>query len=128
MSVVTVVVILVLHVSLFIHFSYLALEIVPNDPKCLYRRCLAYEKLGKLEEAYKDAGMLMKVDPKNVAIKPVLARLTPVIREKVCHHRSIRILSFNSRTCACEPFLFVSFFNKVELKSKSRLALRNKTR
>ncbi|WAR16167.1 UN45B-like protein [Mya arenaria] len=55
-----------------------SLELVPNDPKALYRRCLAYEKLDRLEEAYKDAGMLLKVEPKNVAVKPVLARLTPV--------------------------------------------------
>ena len=60
-----------------------ALDLAPNDPKALYRRCLAYENLEKVEEAYKDAAMLMKVDPKNTSVAPVLARLTPVIREKV---------------------------------------------
>lgn len=60
-----------------------ALEICPNDPKALYRRCLAFEKTGRMEEAYKDAVLLIKVDPKNEAIGPVLKRLTPVIRERV---------------------------------------------
>ncbi|XP_060594947.1 protein unc-45 homolog B-like [Ruditapes philippinarum] len=59
-----------------------SLEICPNDPKALYRRCLAYEKLGHLEEAYKDAAFMLKIDPKNDAIKPVLKRLTPVMKER----------------------------------------------
>lgn len=59
-----------------------SLDISPNDPKALYRRCVAYEKLDQLEDAYRDAAMLVKVDPKNASIKPILNRLTPVIRER----------------------------------------------
>ena len=64
-------------------FCLPALDLTPNDPKALYRRCLAYENLGKVEEAYKDAAMLIKVDPKNTSVTPVLSRLTPIIKEKV---------------------------------------------
>ncbi|CAG2213903.1 UNC45 [Mytilus edulis] len=60
-----------------------SLEIVPDDPKALYRRCQAYEKLNKAEEAYKDAAALMKSDPKNTAVQPILKRLNPIIQEKV---------------------------------------------
>lgn len=59
-----------------------SLEICPNDPKALYRRCVAYEKIGRLEDAYKDAALLIKVDPKNEAIGPILKRLTPVLKER----------------------------------------------
>jgi len=56
---------------------------VPNDPKALFRRCQAYEAVEKYEEAYKDAVTLMKVDPKNKAVQPILARLNPIIQNKV---------------------------------------------
>ncbi len=60
-----------------------ALEIAPNDPKALFRRCQAYEYLEKHEEAYRDAGQLIRVDPKNTAVQPILRRLNPIIQEKV---------------------------------------------
>jgi hypothetical protein len=56
---------------------------VANDPKALYRRCQAYEHLDKVEEAYKDAGAIIKVDPKNTAVQNILRRLNPIIQEKV---------------------------------------------
>ena len=34
-----------------------------NIPKALYRRCIAYEKLEKIEEAYMDMISLMTYDP-----------------------------------------------------------------
>ena len=60
-----------------------ALELVPNDPKSLYRRCQAYEGLQKYEEAYKDALMIMKNDPKNKSVGEILVRLSPIIQERV---------------------------------------------
>ena len=60
-----------------------ALELVLNDPKALFRRCQAYELMEKYEQAYKDAMTLMRVDPKNKAIQPVLTRLSPIIQQKV---------------------------------------------
>ncbi|KAL4218417.1 Protein unc-45 A [Mactra antiquata] len=65
-----------------------SLEIAPNDPKALYRRCVAFEKLGRLEEAYKDAAILFKVDPKNSKVKPILNRLAPQVREKAAKQSS----------------------------------------
>ena len=61
----------------------LALEIAPNDPKALFRRCQAYEQLEEYENAYKDAARLIQIDPRNTAIQPVLRRLNPIIQQKV---------------------------------------------
>ena len=41
-----------------------ALKLLPNDPKALFRRCQALEKLGKPESAFKDARTLICIEPK----------------------------------------------------------------
>ncbi|XP_074656481.1 protein unc-45 homolog B-like [Tubulanus polymorphus] len=65
-----------------------ALEISPHDPKALFRRCQAYEKLDKFNEAYKDAMHLLNVEPKNAAVQPILRRLAPILQEKIKKHTS----------------------------------------
>ena len=65
-------------------FIIAGLEITPNDPKALFRRCQAYEKLGKVQEAFKDAAVLMKVDPKNNAVHAIFKKLNPIMQGKVC--------------------------------------------
>merc|ERR1711963_949685 len=60
-----------------------ALEIVPNDPKTLFRRCQAHEALNQVDSAYKDAREVHRVDPKNAAIEPVLVRLHKAVSEKL---------------------------------------------
>ncbi|XP_050441733.1 protein unc-45 homolog A [Adelges cooleyi] len=60
-----------------------SLDIVSNDPKALYRRCFAYEQLGKFEEAYVDAKQCLLSDPTNKEIQPVLSRLHPIVQEKL---------------------------------------------
>ncbi|KAL3889632.1 hypothetical protein ACJMK2_001968 [Sinanodonta woodiana] len=65
-----------------------ALELFSNDPKALYRRCQAYEQLGQIEEAYKDAAAMLKADPKNTAVKSVIERLTPIIQERAKQQNS----------------------------------------
>ena len=60
-----------------------AVEIAPNDPKALFRRCQAYEALERHQDAYKDAVRVMTIDPKNKAVQQVLTRLNPIIQEKV---------------------------------------------
>lgn len=60
-----------------------SLNIVANDPKALFRRCCAYEQLGKHEEAYIDGKQCLLSDPTNKEIQPVLSRLHPIIQEKV---------------------------------------------
>jgi len=59
------------------------LEISPNDPKALFRRCQAYEALGKVDSAYQDARECHRVDPNNAALQPVLVRLHKAVSEKV---------------------------------------------
>ena len=39
--------------------------------------------MNKAEEAYKDAAALVKADPKNTVVQPILKRLNPIIQEKV---------------------------------------------
>ena len=60
-----------------------ALEITPNDPKALYRRCQAYEALDKVDLAYNDAKAVHNVDPKNKAVEPFLVRLHAKVEAKV---------------------------------------------
>lgn len=65
-----------------------SLEIAPNDPKALFRRCQAYETLGKVDEAYKDAALLIKVDPSNKVVLPVFKRLNVIIQKKIKEQNS----------------------------------------
>lgn len=60
-----------------------SLNIVADDPKALFRRCYAYEQLGKYEEAYVDGKQCLLADPANKEIQPVLSRLHPIVQEKV---------------------------------------------
>ncbi|CAG9791359.1 unnamed protein product [Diatraea saccharalis] len=59
-----------------------ALEIVPEDPKALFRRSQALESLGRFEEAYRDAKTIFTVDPTNKAVQPVLSRLHAIVQER----------------------------------------------
>ncbi|BFZ11471.1 hypothetical protein BsWGS_14510 [Bradybaena similaris] len=65
-----------------------SLELAPNDPKALFRRCQAYEHLGQVEDAYKDAVQLIKVDPQNTAVKPMFNRLNTVMQAKIKQQNS----------------------------------------
>ena len=67
-----------------------ALEITPQDPKALYRRCQAYEFLDKVDLAYNDAKTVHKVDPKNKAIEPFLVRLHAKVEAKVTEMASTK--------------------------------------
>jgi len=60
-----------------------SLEITPNDPKALFRRCQAYEALEKYEEAYKDARQAHHYDNKNKAVAPVLQRLHNIVQDRL---------------------------------------------
>lgn len=59
-----------------------ALQIVPEDPKALFRRAQALESLERFEEAYRDAKTILTVDPSNKAIQPMLGRLYAVVQER----------------------------------------------
>jgi len=60
-----------------------SLEIVPNDPKALFRRCQAHEALNSVDSAYKDAREVHRVDPNNKSIQPVLVRLHKAVSQKL---------------------------------------------
>ena len=40
--------------------QYRSLELCPNDPKALFRRCQAYEKLDQVDKAYQDGREVSK--------------------------------------------------------------------
>lgn len=60
-----------------------SLELAPNDPKALFRRCQAHEALGQVDSAYKDAREVHRLDPNNPALQPVLVRLHKAVSQKV---------------------------------------------
>lgn len=51
------------------------------DVKALFRRSQAYEALGKIDEAFKDARQILHVDPKNSAVQQCLRRLSQAIEK-----------------------------------------------
>ena len=61
----------------------LSLDLAPNDPKALFRRCQAYEALDKIDVAYADAKQVHNLDPKNKAIEPMLVRLHKAVQAKL---------------------------------------------
>ncbi|CAG5103867.1 Similar to unc45b: Protein unc-45 homolog B (Danio rerio) [Cotesia congregata] len=93
-----------------------ALKITPSDPKALFRRCQAYEALGKYEEAYRDARFVVNSDPSNKAIQPILARLFEIVEER---------LRQNSRTSAKVSQMFDVAFSLETDKEKRAAALNN---
>eukprot|EP00091_Calanus_sinicus_P025590 TRINITY_DN9837_c0_g1_i1.p1 TRINITY_DN9837_c0_g1~~TRINITY_DN9837_c0_g1_i1.p1 ORF type:complete len:251 (-),score=99.22 TRINITY_DN9837_c0_g1_i1:261-1013(-) len=60
-----------------------SLELVPKDPKALFRRCQAYEGLDKIDAAYTDAKEVHNLDPKNKALEPILVRLHKGVQAKL---------------------------------------------
>jgi len=60
-----------------------SLELVPKDPKALFRRCQAYEGLDKIDSAYSDAKEVHNLDPKNKALEPILVRLHKAVQAKL---------------------------------------------
>lgn len=60
-----------------------SLEIVPTDPKALFRRAQALEQLERYEEAYRDARQIASIDPNNKAIKPALERLHQIVQDRL---------------------------------------------
>ncbi|ESP02238.1 hypothetical protein LOTGIDRAFT_224978 [Lottia gigantea] len=97
--------------------SSAALDLAPNDPKALFRRCQAYESSGKLEEAFRDAALLMKVDPGNSAIVPTFKRLNPVIQQRVKEQ--------NSMTNKVTQMFKFAFDPECEDKEKRKQAINN---
>ncbi|KFV57155.1 Protein unc-45 B [Tyto alba] len=60
-----------------------AIDINASDIKALYRRSQALEKLGKLDQAFKDAQKCATIEPRNKNFQEALRRLGANIQEKV---------------------------------------------
>lgn len=60
-----------------------AIDINASDIKALYRRSQALEKLGKLDQAFKDAQKCATLEPHNKNFQETLRRLGANIQEKV---------------------------------------------
>ncbi|NXO58620.1 UN45B protein, partial [Aramus guarauna] len=60
-----------------------AIDINATDIKALYRRSQALEKLGKLDQAFKDAQKCATIEPRNKNFQETLRRLGADIQEKV---------------------------------------------
>uniref|UniRef100_A0A669PB92 Protein unc-45 homolog B n=1 Tax=Phasianus colchicus TaxID=9054 RepID=A0A669PB92_PHACC len=61
----------------------LAIDINSSDIKALYRRSQALEKLGKLDQAFKDAQKCATMEPRNKNFQETLRRLGADIQEKL---------------------------------------------
>ncbi|KAJ1520262.1 hypothetical protein ONE63_004467 [Megalurothrips usitatus] len=93
-----------------------ALDLVPDDPKSLFRRCQALEALDRFEEAYRDARQVHTVDPGNKAIQPILARLHGIVQER------LKLMSQTSNKVAK---MFEIAFDMTADKEKREVALNN---
>ncbi|KAJ7309001.1 hypothetical protein JRQ81_008285 [Phrynocephalus forsythii] len=60
-----------------------AIDINPADVKALYRRSQALEKLGKLDQAFKDIQRCATIEPQNKNFQEILRRLGSNIQEKL---------------------------------------------
>lgn len=63
--------------------AFPAIDINASDIKALYRRSQALEKLGKLDQAFKDAQKCATIEPRNKNFQETLRRLGANIQEKV---------------------------------------------
>ncbi|XP_012233460.2 protein unc-45 homolog B [Linepithema humile] len=93
-----------------------SLEICPNDPKALFRRCQALESLERFEEAYQDARNIILFDPNNKSIQPIAARLYKIVQERYKE---------NSRISAKVSQMLDLAFNMSMDKEKRETAMNN---
>ncbi|NXY25101.1 UN45B protein, partial [Atrichornis clamosus] len=68
-----------------------AIDTNASDIKALYRRSQALEKLGKLDQAFKDAQKCATLEPRNKNFQETLRRLGANIQEKVNARGALRI-------------------------------------
>jgi tetratricopeptide (TPR) repeat protein len=73
-----------------------ALEFVPSDQKSLYRRSIAFEKLGKINEAISDAQRLISVLPKENSVDEQTTQLLRRLRENA-QNKVTKTSSFSTK-------------------------------
>ncbi|CAJ0917196.1 unnamed protein product [Ranitomeya imitator] len=59
-----------------------AIDVDASDVKALFRRCQALEKLGKLDQAFKDVQRCATLEPKNQTFQEILHRIGTDIHQK----------------------------------------------
>lgn len=64
-----------------------ALDIDPGDVKARFRRAQAFQKLGRLDQAFLDAQRCAQLEPKNKAFQDLLRQLGAQIQQKVMWKR-----------------------------------------
>lgn len=94
----------------------MSLQIVPGDPKALFRRCQALEALKRYEEAYRDATQIFKDDPTNKTVQPVLERLHKIVQERVKQ---------NAQTSSKLESMMKIAFDLTETREKRETAINN---
>eukprot|EP00064_Thunnus_orientalis_P001218 superscaffoldBa00000081_g1220 len=60
-----------------------ALDTDPGDVKARFRRAQAFQKLGRLDQAFLDAQRCAQMEPKNKAFQDLLRQLGAQIQQKV---------------------------------------------
>ncbi|CAG9770799.1 unnamed protein product [Ceutorhynchus assimilis] len=93
-----------------------SLDVCPNDPKALFRRCQALESLQRFEEAYRDATQIFKDDPANKTIQPYLQRLHKIVEERA---------RINSQTSTKLDTMLKIVFDPSNDKEKRETAMNN---
>lgn len=64
-------------------FFFPALDNDPGDVKARFRRAQAFQKLGRLDQAFLDAQRCAQLEPKNKAFQDLLRQLGAQIQQKV---------------------------------------------
>ncbi|KAL5106058.1 hypothetical protein TcWFU_001538 [Taenia crassiceps] len=59
-----------------------ALKILPSDAKALYRRSIAYEKIGNLKDSIADAQKLIQLEPNNKTANELIHRVESCVVQK----------------------------------------------
>lgn len=66
-----------------------ALDTDPGDVKARFRRAQAFQKLGRLDQAFLDAQRCAQLEPKNKAFQDLLRQLGAQIHQKVMFFNNV---------------------------------------
>ncbi len=69
-----------------------ALDNDPGDVKARFRRAQAFQKLGRLDQAFLDAQRCAQLEPKNKAFQDLLRQLGTQIQQKVMYFFLLLVL------------------------------------
>lgn len=93
-----------------------ALQCLPKDPKALFRKCQALDKLDRLDEAYKTARVLIQIVPKDPSVQQFLRDLSQQLQQKS---------EKQSTTDGMVDTFFKAVFDKEESEERKVQAMKN---